>query len=105
MEASLATTSVIRPERMLSRLHLVLQRDSQIALGTVSRAVCSSGSYDLEEPMLSARVAYLQLSRAEVDTFSSVRHMKRIGFPMVVSCGTSKTDGHCRHAKALRMPS
>ncbi|WP_269933544.1 alpha/beta hydrolase [Aminobacter sp. HY435] len=75
--------------------------DNQIAPGTVSGAVCASGAYDLEGAMLSARGAYLQLSSAEVDKFSPVRHVERIGCPMIVACGDGETDEYRRHAKAL----
>lgn len=80
---------------------LSVATDSQIAPGTVSGAVCASGAYDLEAPMLSARGAYLQLSSTEVDTFSPIRHLERIGCPMIVAYGDGETDEYCRHAKSL----
>ena len=75
--------------------------DNQIAPGTVSGAICASGAYDLEGPMLSARGAYLQLSSSEVDTFSPMRHLERIDCPMIVAYGDGETDEYCRHSKAF----
>lgn len=71
------------------------------ATGKVRAALCISGSYDLEAPMLSARGAYLQLSDEEVDGFSPVRHLARVGCPVIVACGDGETDEFRRHSMSL----
>lgn len=66
--------------------------------GTVAGALCASGAYDLEGPMLSARGAYLQLDAAEIDAFSPIRHVRRIDCPVSVAYGGAETDEYRRHA-------
>jgi arylformamidase len=69
-----------------------------IESGVVRGALCASGAYDLEGPMLSARGTYLRLSPAEIDMFSPARHLHRFGCPVVVAYGTAETDEYRRHA-------
>lgn len=80
---------------------LTADTPEQLAPGTVRAALCASGAYDLEGPMLSARGAYLQLSDAEVDRFSPVRHLDRVACPVLVAYGDGETDEFQRHAKTL----
>ncbi|MDH4987402.1 alpha/beta hydrolase [Aminobacter anthyllidis] len=80
---------------------LTAETESQIAPGKVRAAMCASGAYDLEGSMLSARGAYMKLSNEEVHMLSPMRHLKRIGCPLVVAYGEVETDEYCRQAKAL----
>ncbi|WP_378942094.1 alpha/beta hydrolase [Mesorhizobium sp. ANAO-SY3R2] len=75
--------------------------DGEIAPNTVKGAICASGAYDLEGPMLSARGTYLQLSGEEVQAFGPMRHLSRIDCPMIVAYGDGETDEYRRHAKAF----
>jgi arylformamidase len=67
----------------------------------VKGAVCASGAYDLEAPMLSARGAYLRLSPEEVATFSPLRHLAAIDCPIVIAYGEGETDEYRRHARTF----
>jgi arylformamidase len=75
--------------------------ERSIIPGSVSAALCASGAYDLQGAMLSARGAYLQLSAAEIDAFSPIRHLSRLACPMVVAYGSAETDEYRRQATAF----
>lgn len=75
--------------------------DGEIGPATVKAAMCASGAYDLEAPMLSARGTYLQLSTEEVQAFSPMRCLSSIDCPMIVAYGDGETDEYRRHAKAF----
>src|SRR5262249_22136380 len=49
----------------------------------IRAALCVGGMYDLRAPLLSARSAYVQVSREEEDQLSPARHADRIGCPVV----------------------
>jgi arylformamidase len=51
--------------------------------------------------MLSARGAYLQLSEAEIDIFSPIRHLAELDCPVVVAYGGAETDEYRRHATSF----
>ncbi|WP_306225534.1 alpha/beta hydrolase [Bosea beijingensis] len=70
----------------------------RIEPGLVAGALCASGAYDLEGPMLSARGSYLGLIAAEIETFSPIRHAERLGCPVLVAYGDGETDEYRRHA-------
>ena len=72
-----------------------------IGAGVVHSALCASGAYDLEGTMLSARGAYLQLTDAEVETYSPIRHAGRIACPIIVACGDGESDEYRRHARTF----
>ena len=72
-----------------------------IASGTVSAALCASGAYDLEGAMLSARGTYLQLSEAEIDRFSPIRHLAGLDCPLMVAYGAAETDEYRRQATSF----
>lgn len=80
---------------------LTADTPDRIRPGTVSAALCASGAYDLEGTMLSARGKYLQLSAAEVDMFSPIRHLAGLDCPVVVAYGAAETDEYRRHAIAF----
>lgn len=73
----------------------------RIAPGTVAGALCASGAYDLEGPMLSARGAYLNLTASEIETFSPIRHVARLDCPVLVAYGDAETDEYRRHARTF----
>ncbi len=66
--------------------------------GTLRGALCASGSFDLEAPMLSARGKYLQLTPGEVAAFSPARHAARVDCPLTVAYGERETDEFRRHS-------
>jgi len=73
----------------------------RIEAGMVAGALCASGAYDLEGPMLSARGTYLGLTTAEIEVFSPTRHAKRLGCPVLIACGEAETDEYRRHARTF----
>lgn len=73
----------------------------RIETGMVTGAVCASGAYDLEGPMLSARGRYLGLSPDEVEIFSPIRHVARLDCPVLVAYGEAETDEYRRHARTF----
>jgi len=72
--------------------------DRELGRGSIRGAVCASGAYDLEGPMLSARGKYLKLSNEEVQLFSPMRHLSRFECPVIVAYGDGETDEYRRHA-------
>ena len=73
----------------------------RIKAGMVAGALLASGAYDLEGPMLSARGKYLDLTAAEVEIFSPIRHVARLDCPVLVAYGEAETDEHRRHARTF----
>lgn len=69
--------------------------------GLIKGAVCASGAFDLEAPMLSARGAYLRLNPEEVATFSPIRHIAAIDCPVAIAYGERETDEYRRHARTF----
>lgn len=70
----------------------------RVEAGMVSGALCASGAYDLEGPMLSARGRYLGLTTAEIESFSPIRNIDALGCPILVAYGEAETDEYRRHA-------
>jgi arylformamidase len=67
--------------------------------GSVVRAaLCVGGMYDLRAPLLSARSAYVQVSREEEDQLSPRRHVDRIRCPVVVAHGERESPEFKRQA-------
>ena len=64
----------------------------------VAGALCASGAYDLEGPMLSARGRYLALTAAEVERFSPIRSLDALACPLLIAYGEAETDEYRRHA-------
>ncbi|KRE11756.1 hypothetical protein ASE66_24950 [Bosea sp. Root483D1] len=73
----------------------------RIEAGMVAGALCASGAYDLEGPMLSARGAYLSLTATEIDAFSPIRHAARCDCPVLIAYGEAETDEYRRHASTF----
>src|SRR5262245_26603943 len=64
----------------------------------VRAALCAGGMYDLRAPLLSARSAYVQVSREEEDQLSPARHADRIRCPVVVAHGERESPEFQRQA-------
>jgi len=65
----------------------------------VKGAVCCSGIYDLEPVRRSARNAYVQLDARQAEALSPIRHVGRLGCPVVVACGEHESDEFKRQAR------
>jgi arylformamidase len=83
-------------------LAAVLLTTDWAALGvppTVIKAgLCVSGMYDLRVPLLSARSAYVKVSREEEDALSPQRHLDRVRCPIAVAHGERESPEFKRHA-------
>jgi arylformamidase len=65
----------------------------------VKGGLCMSGMYELAPVMLSARSAYLQLTAAEVERYSSQRHLDRLSCPVIVTHGDRESPEFQRQAR------
>jgi arylformamidase len=72
------------------------------ALGLPERPIqaglCVGGMYDLRGPLLSARSAYVQVTREEEDLLSPQRHVDRIRCPIAVAHGERESPEFKRQA-------
>uniref|UniRef100_A0A9E8CR71 Alpha/beta hydrolase n=1 Tax=Bosea sp. NBC_00436 TaxID=2969620 RepID=A0A9E8CR71_9HYPH len=80
---------------------LTAETPHRLEPGIVACALCASGAYDLEGPMLSARGAYLGLTADEIETFSPIRHVAKLDCPVLVAYGDAETDEYRRHARTF----
>jgi arylformamidase len=85
----------------LAAAALTADTPHRIKAGMVAGAVCASGAYDLEGPMLSARGTYLDLTAAEIEIFSPIRHAGKLDCPVLVAYGEAETDEYRRHARTF----
>jgi arylformamidase len=67
----------------------------------IKGATLLSGPYDLEPVVLSARSAYVVLSAEEVSALSPIRHVARIGCPVIAAHGENDTDEFRRQSTAF----
>ncbi|MFL6798113.1 MAG: alpha/beta hydrolase [Xanthobacteraceae bacterium] len=67
----------------------------------IHSATLISGAYELEPVMLSARRSYVLLEPAEVAALSPIRHIDRIGCPLLVAFCGNDTPEYQRHARAF----
>ena len=65
----------------------------------VKGALCTSGMYELTPVRLSARANYVKFTDAMVEQLSPIRHLDRLGAPLIVSYGTYETPEFIRQAK------
>jgi arylformamidase len=65
----------------------------------VKGGLCVSGMYDLGPVMVSARSQYLNLTEAEVERYSSQRHLERLHCPVVVAHGGNESPEFQRQAR------
>ncbi|CAH1660372.1 Abhydrolase_3 domain-containing protein [Hyphomicrobiales bacterium] len=77
---------------------LTADTPTRIEPGQVAAAICVSGAYDLEGPMLSARGSYLQLGAADIAAYSPIRHIGALACPLLIAYGEAETDEYRRHA-------
>jgi arylformamidase len=67
------------------------QRDFNLPADIIKGGMCISGMYDLEPVRLSARSRYVAFDDATVAALSPIRHLDRLGMPLVVAYGTCET--------------
>lgn len=65
----------------------------------IKGGLCTSGMYELAPVRLSARANYVKFTDAMVDALSPIRHLDRLGAPVIVSYGTYETPEFIRQAK------
>lgn len=85
----------------LAAAALTADTPHRIKAGMVAGALLASGAYDLEGPMLSARGKYLDLTAAEIEILSPIRHVARLDCPVLVAYGEAETDEYRRHARTF----
>lgn len=69
------------------------------ATGVIKGAVLCSGMYDLTPVRLSKRSKYVNFTDEMVEKLSSIRHIHRITFPLVVGYGTCETPEFQRQGR------
>ncbi len=75
------------------------QAEFDLPADVVKGAVCCSGIYDLEPVRRSARNTYVQLDERQVEALSPIRHVGRLGCPVVVAHGEHESDEFRRQAR------
>jgi arylformamidase len=65
----------------------------------IKGGLCTSGMYELAPVRLSARANYVKFTDAMVEQLSPIRHLDRLGVPVIVSYGTYETPEFIRQAK------
>lgn len=65
----------------------------------IKGGLCTSGMYELAPVRLSARAHYVRFTDAMVEALSPIRHLDRLGAPLIVSYGTYETPEFIRQAK------
>ena len=75
------------------------QREHDLPADIVKGALCTSGMYELAPVRLSARANYVKFTDSMVEALSPIRHLDRLGAPLIVSYGTYETPEFIRQAK------
>jgi arylformamidase len=65
----------------------------------VKGGLCTSGMYELAPVRLSARANYVKFTDATIEKLSPIRHLDRLGAPLIVSYGTYETPEFIRQTK------
>lgn len=65
----------------------------------IKAAMCMSGMYDLEAPLLSARSSYVKITAEELHALSPQRHLHRIRCPVAVTHGERESPEFQRQAR------
>jgi arylformamidase len=65
----------------------------------IKGGLCTSGMYDLAPVRLSARANYVKFTDEMVERLSPIRHLDRLGAPLIVSYGTYETPEFIRQAR------
>ena len=66
-------------------------RDFDLPADIIKGGMCISGMYDLAPVRLSARSQYVNFDDAMVEALSPIRHLDRLGAPLVVAYGMCET--------------
>jgi len=74
-------------------------REFDVPADIVKGGLCTSGMYELTPVRLSARANYVKFTDAMVGALSPIRHLDRLGAPVIVSYGTYETPEFIRQAK------
>lgn len=74
-------------------------REFDVPADIVKGGLCTSGMYELAPVRLSARANYVKFTDAMVEALSPIRHLDRLGAPVIVSYGTYETPEFIRQAK------
>jgi arylformamidase len=74
-------------------------REFDVPADIVKGGLCTSGMYELAPVRLSARANYVKFTDAMVEELSPIRHLDRLGAPLIVSYGTYETPEFIRQAK------
>ena len=74
-------------------------REFNVPADIVKGGLCTSGMYELTPVRLSARANYVKFTDAMVEALSPIRHLDRLGAPVIVSYGTYETPEFIRQAK------
>jgi arylformamidase len=74
-------------------------RQFDVPADIVKGGLCTSGMYELAPVRLSARANYVKFTDAMVEELSPIRHLDRLGAPVIVSYGTYETPEFIRQAK------
>jgi arylformamidase len=67
----------------------------------IKGGLCTSGMYELAPVRLSARANYVKFTDRMVEQLSPIRHVARLGAPVIVSYGTYETPEFIRQAAAF----
>ena len=65
----------------------------------IKGGLCTSGMYELAPVRLSARANYVKFTDIMVEALSPLRHLDRLGAPVIVSYGTYETPEFIRQSK------
>ena len=74
-------------------------REFDVPADIVKGGLCTSGMYELAPVRLSARANYVKFTDAMVEALSPIRHLDRLGAPVIVSYGTYETPEFIRQAR------
>jgi arylformamidase len=73
--------------------------DYDLPADVIKTGTLISGMYELRPVLLSARSNYLQLTEAEEDEYSAIRHLDRIVCPLLIAHGTDESPEFQRQAR------
>jgi arylformamidase len=65
----------------------------------IKSGLCTSGMYELAPVRLSARANYVKFTDEMVERLSPIRHLDRLGAPLIVSYGTYETPEFIRQGR------
>jgi arylformamidase len=74
-------------------------RQFDVPADIIKGGLCTSGMYELAPVRLSARANYVKFTDAMVEKLSPIRHLHRLGAPVIAAYGTYETPEFVRQAK------